>query len=204
MVNFKSFFKKSRKHISQITGNEKKEVENFNLNNVFTKDLNLMLKFGKSSNRIGKYESKPFIELPYGLIKKDLPGLQKMELILETIELIMQNQFPEFDIKKADGNEVISFLLWIKEQQEFIKNIEEQNLQSDPEPEMLAAGINRLNEFGIAPVVEKIAKDWNYTPEEIEEKPYFKIYEKMKLDKVQGEINKNYQKIIEQKAKGKK
>ena len=69
---------------------------------------------------------------------------------------------------------------------------------------MLVAGIHRLNEFGIATTVEKIAKDWNMKPEEVEAIPYFKIYEKMKLDKVQGEINKNYQKIIEEKSKRKR
>ena len=166
--------------------------------------LSLMLTYGKPNNRIGEFESKPFIELPYGLIKKDLPAYQKQELIGESIELIMQNQFPDFEIKKASGNDVIGFLLWIKEQQLFIKNIEEANLQTDPEPEKLAAGIHKLNEFGIAPTVEKIAKDWNYTPEQVEQTEYFKIYEKLKLDKVQGEINKNYQKIIEEKSKRKR
>ena len=189
---------------SQKSRGQDNENDNFNIKDQDYKDLNLMLKFGKLSNRIGKYESKPFVHLPYGLIKKDLPAYQKQELIGESIELIMQNQFPDFEIKKASGNDVIGFLLWIKEQQEFIKNIEEANLQSDPEPEMLAAGIHRLNEFGIAPTVEKIAKDWNYTPEQVEKTEYFKIYEKMKLDKVQGEINKNYQKIIEEKAKRKR
>ena len=189
---------------SQKSRGQDNENDNFNIKDQDYKDLNLMLKFGKSSNRIGKYESKPFIELPYGLIKKDLPAYQKQELIGESIELIMQNQFPDFEIKKTSGNDVIGFLLWIKEQQLFIKNIEEANLQTDPEPEMLAAGIHRLNEFGIAPMMEKIAKDWNYTPEQVEKMPYFKIYEKMKLDKVQGEINKNYQKIIEEKSKRKR
>ncbi len=165
--------------------------------------LTLMLTYGKSANRIGEFESKLFIELPYAIVKKELPALQNKEMITETVELIMKHQFPEFNIEEASGNEIMSFLLWIKEQQEFIKNIEEANLQSDPEPEMLAAGINRLNEFGIAPLMEKIAKDWNMIPEEVEVKPYFKIYEKMKMDKIQGEINKAYQKILEAKSKRK-
>lgn len=179
------------------------ESDNLNINDIVTKDFQLMLKFGKASNVIGKYQSKPFIELPYGLIKKDLPAYQKQELLGESIELIMQNQFEDFKVSKASANEVIGFLLWIKEQQTFIKNIEEQNLQSEPEPEMLVAGIHRLNEFGIATTVEKIAKDWNMKPEEVEAKPYFKIYEKMKMDKIQGEINKSYQKILEAKSKRK-
>lgn len=180
------------------------EYDNFNINESSPNDLNLMLKYGKPSNIIGKYQSKPFIELPYGIVRKDLQAYQKQELLGETIELIMQCQFDDFKIAKASANEVIGFILWIKSQQEFIKNIEEQNLQSEPEPEMLAAGIHRLNEFGIATTVEKIAKDWNMKPEEVEKVPYFKIYEKMKLDKIQGEINTAYQKIIEEKSKRKR
>ena len=197
--------KKLRGRDKTIAENDSKnyESDNVNINDIVAKDFQLMLKFGKPSNVIGKYQSKPFIELPYGIIKKDLKAYQKQELISESIELLMQNQFEDFKISKASANEVIGFLLWIKSQQEFIKNIEEQNLHSEPEPEMLAAGIHRLNEFGIATTVEKIAKDWNMIPEEVEAKPYFKIYEKMKMDKIQGEINKAYQKILEAKSKRK-
>ncbi|MGL5235234.1 MAG: hypothetical protein ACRC8Z_10865 [Empedobacter falsenii] len=167
-------------------------------------DLELMFKYGKSSNKIGGFESKPFIELPYALIKRDLPALQKQDKLPEIVELIMKYQYADFDINSIDGNDIVSFLLWIKEQQTFLATIEENNLQSDPEPEMMAAGLHRLNEFGIAPLMEKIAKDWNLTPKDIEQMPYFKIYEKMKLDKVQNEINKAYQKIMEEKAKRKR
>ncbi len=206
----KPLFAKIKSVVSKITGKhfkkKKKESNNYeNDNSVISEssasDLNLMLKYGKANNKIGKYVSKKFIELPYGLVRKDLPNYHKQELLEESIELIMKAQFDDFDINKASGNEIVSFLLWIKEQIEFIKTVEENNLQSDPEPEMLAAGIHRLNEFGIATTVEKIAKDWNYTPEQVEQTPYFKIYEKMKMDKIQSEINKNYQKIMEEKSK---
>ena len=160
-----------------------------------------MLKFWKDSNKIGEYESKPFIELPYGIVKKDLPAYQKRELISESVELIMQIQFPEFKIQNENANDVISFILWIKEQQEFLNEIEKINLHTEPEPEMLASGLQRLNDFGELVTIDALAKGNVLKYAEIQALPYFKVYEKLKLDKVNREIEKNYQKILEEKNK---
>ena len=48
-------------------------------------DLDFILKYAKSKNTIGKYEALPFIHLPYGIVKKDLPALLKQEEILKAI-----------------------------------------------------------------------------------------------------------------------
>ena len=174
--------------------------ENDNLN---SSDIELMFKYGKSSNIVGGFESVSFMELPYAMIKRDIVYLLKENSINEVLELIFKPQFKSFNINKVKEAEKISFIIWINEQLERIFKIEEQFLQSEPEPELIASGIDRLNEFGINPLMEKIAKDWNKTPEEIEQYPYFKIYQKIKMDKVQSEINKRYQKIIEEKKKAK-
>ena len=197
----KSFFRKNKKLDSKISGKNQKEVKNFNLNEVLQDDLKKMLKFGKASNKIGEYESKPFIELPYGIVKKDLPAYQKRELISESVELIMQIQFPEFKIQNENANDVISFILWIKEQQEFLNEIEKINLHTEPEPEMLASGLQRLNDFGELVTIDALAKGNVLKYAEIQALPYFKVYEKLKLDKVNREIEKNYQKILEEKNK---
>ena len=109
---------------------DKQEVEKvFNPNEIAIDDFQMMLKFGKASDTIGKWKSKPFIELSYGIVKKHLPALQKQNLINETVELIMDSQFPDFKIENASGNEIISFLLWINSQQEFLYKIESENLR---------------------------------------------------------------------------
>ena len=196
----KAFWKKRKKPVEAPAA----EVGEFDFNKVHQNDLKLMLKFGNPSNIIGNYQSKPFIELPYGIIKKDLPAYQKNDLVLESVELVMQCQFPEFKVKKASGNEIVSFLLWIKSQQEFIYEIEKQNLQSEPEPEMLAAGLHKLNDFGDMVTIDSLAKGSILEYDKIEALPYFKVYEKLKLDKVHRDIEKNYSKIMEEKSKRKK
>src|SRR5690606_30694403 len=163
------------------------------------------LKYGKSSSKIAGFESKPFIELPYGLIKIDLPALQKSDPEPEAIvNLIISSQFPDFDIEAATGNEIVSFSLWIQEQQEFIYSIEEKYRSSEPEPERMAAGIHQLNEFGDMVTVDALAKGNILKYDEIKALPYCRVYEKLKLDKVNRDIEKRYQKIMEEKAKRKR
>lgn len=181
---------------------DKQEVEKvFNPNEIATSDFQMMLKFGKASEIIGKWKSRPFIELPYGIVKKDLPNYQKQGLVLETIELILNFQFNDFKIGKASGNEIACFLLWIKDQQEFIRNIELHNLQSEPDTEMLAAGVNRLNEFGELSTIDGLANGNILNYKKIESLPYFEVYQKLKLDKTLRDINKNYEKIMTEKSK---
>ena len=197
---FKRFRKTSPSQDKTNTINDNIINENDNLN---SSDIELMFKYGKSSNIVGGFESVSFMELHYEKIKRDIVYLLKENSINEVLELIFKPQFKNFNINKVKEAEKISFIIWINEQLERVFKIEEQFLQSEPEPELIASGIDRLNEFGINPLMEKIAKDWNKTPEEIEQYPYFKIYQKIKMDKVQSEINKRYQKIIEEKSKAK-
>lgn len=169
--------------------------------NISESDFKRMLKFGNPSNKIGIFESTPFIELPFGLIKKDLPALQKKGDIIAVVNLVMQFQYTNFDAENESGNDIISFLLWIRDQQEFINHIEQTNLHREPKAEMLAAGIHRLDEFGVYATIDNLAGGDLLKHSEIESMPYFKIYEKLKLNKVQQEIEESYQKIIEKKRK---
>ncbi len=175
----------------------------FDISEINMSELNLMLKFGQASNQIGYYESKPLIELPYGMVKIQVPELLKNENVLEAVDEIMRFQFNDFDISKVSGNEIIYFLLWIKEQLDRINKIENQFLQTDPEPEMLAAGLMRLNEFGEDVTIDALAKGNILEYEKIKQIPYFEVYKKLKLDKTQRDIEKKYNKILEEKNRTK-
>ena len=173
------------------------------LEEVSQKDFDKMLKFGKASNEIAGYASKRFVELPYGLVKIDLPNMQmqKEPDALGIVELIMKGQYPDFDINQATGNEVISFMLWIKNEQEFISKLEEANLSSEPEVELVAAGIQEMNQFLGWNAVRSLAKEFSKDPDEIKEWPYHKVYLFQKMDTVSAKIDKKYRKIIEDKSK---
>lgn len=178
-------------------------MTNFSLDGLTQDDFNRIMKFGKPSNKVGQYVSKPFIELPYGVVRKDLPTLQKKDLLQESILLILECQFPKVDLTGVTANELMSFILWMKKQQEHIFHIEELYLSTDPEPEMMAAGVHRLNELGTLSTIHSLAGGDPLKHAGIEAMPYFKIYEILKLEKIQRDVQKAHAAIMEAKNKTK-
>ena len=173
------------------------------LNEISQTDFDKMLKFGKASNKVAGFTSKRFVELPYGLVKIDLPNMQmqKEPDVMGIVELIFKEQYPEFDISDATGNEIVSFMLWVKSEQEFINRLEELNLSSEPEVELLAAGINEMNQFLGWNAVRALAKEFGKDPFEVKDWEYHKVYLFLKMDTVSAKIDKKYRKIIEEKSK---
>lgn len=176
----------------------------FSLNGLTEEKFELIMKYGKASNQLGKYVSKDFVELPYGIVRKDLPTLQKKDLLYDSIMLILSCQYDKVNLRGVSANDMMSFLLWIKRQQERIYKIEEHYLSSDPEPEMISAGVHKLNELGVLSTIHNLAGKDPLKHAAIEALPYYKIYEILKLEKIERDINKAYQVIMENKAKTKK
>lgn len=157
-----------------------------------------IVRFGKPSDEVQGYKSKPFIFLPFGVVKVQLPELLKQDPE-KAIKCILECQYNNVDISKATANETASFILWIKEQVDFINTKEAENLQSTPEPELLASGVTKLNEFGAMAIVDSLAGGDILKYDDILALPYHKVYQKMKLDKVNSDIRKKYEKIISKK-----
>lgn len=164
--------------------------------------LELILKYGKASNTLGQWKSKPFIELPFGLVKIEVPNLLSNGKIQEAIEKILSIQYSDFKLNHSQ-KEIIAFTLWIREQLDFIHQIETTYLHSEPEPELLASGVHRLDEFGALATIDHLAGGDLLKHKKIKVLPYFEVYQKLKLDKIQTEIKKQYEKIITEKAKRK-
>lgn len=191
----KLLFWKKKKTVKEPVKTESK----IDFTTVSMKDFQRMVKYGKPTDTLGPYKSKAFIELPYGVVKKDLPLLQKKDLIQDSIELVLKCQFDNVDLSEVPANDFLRFILWIHEQQEFIYTIEKNNLSSEPEAELVAAGINRLDEFGSYTTIDSLASGDVLKHEEIERLPYYVVYQKLKLDKIQREIEKKYAEIIKNK-----
>lgn len=168
----------------------------FELDQLTTEDFNKILKFGKPQNKVLGYEAAEFVSLPYGLIKRDLPQLQKQARFYDCVDLVLRHTYKDLDLSKATGNELMAFLLWIKEQQERLNALELNYLSSDPDPKMVAAGIHKLNDMGELPTIDNLAGGDLLKYEAIEALPYFRVYEKLKLNKIWSEINKQYEEIV--------
>lgn len=158
-------------------------------------DLDLIQRFGKASNTLGGYTSKSFVELPYGIVRKDLPTLQKREMHLEYITMILEAQYDRVDLRGVTANEIMSFMLWIKKEQEKIYKIEEMYLSSDPDPLAVASGIHQLDEFGALSTIHQLAGSDPLKHAAIEALPYYKVYEILKLEKINRDISKKYNEL---------
>lgn len=168
---------------------------------ISTEDLDLIKRFGIPSNSLGGYVSKSFVELPYGLIRKDLPHLQKQERHLEYITMILSCQFETVDLRGVSANDILAFMLWIRNEQEKIYKIEEIYLSAEPDPDAISAGLNRLDEFGALSTIHSLAGGDILKHPAIEALPYYKVYEVLKLEKAHREIAKNYEEIQKKKPK---
>lgn len=105
----------------------------------------------------------------------------------------------EQEILKGDGHDFVKFLKHLKNEAEKIVELEKR-LGSEPTDELVNAGIDRLNAFGVVLVYYSISndpRDWDA----ISELPYNKIWTRMMLDKVNGDIQRNIEKMQAQKQK---
>ncbi|PIF44311.1 hypothetical protein CLU96_1254 [Chryseobacterium sp. 52] len=199
-----NFFKwKNKSKQVQTLPIDEEPLPEISLESVSVEDFRRMIKYGKASNHIAGYKSEEFINLKYGVIKIELPKIQSKGLIIEQVNAILASQYENVDLKNVIGNDVISFLIWIKQQQEFIYEVESNHLASDPDPDMILAGIQRLNKYGDYVTLDSLADNKLIHHEKIYNMPYWKVYEKLKVDKERREIEKAYGKVIEQKHKNK-
>lgn len=105
----------------------------------------------------------------------------------------------EEEIEKGDENDFIKLLAHLKEE---IKKIEklEAMLKSEPNPDLVAAGIEKLNKYGVISVYNAINPDPR-TWDEISKLPYHLVWAKLAITKESAEVQKEYDRIIMDKQK---
>lgn len=164
-------------------------------------DFKYILKHGKRINIerekfFGK-KLESFIYLPYKLVKSTIPT----NLASGDIEQVI------FDVvglrKEITIQKAMPFILWVYDELKRIGELEE-HLSSPPRSDMIAAGIDTLNELGIFVTIDMLVKDWGiYTHKEIEDMPYHFVFDKLLLMKKQNDIQDNLARIQKEKSKRK-
>lgn len=156
------------------------------------KAIEYILKYGKPTDSLNGYQSKSLLYLPYGLVRITLPALQKENRHDAVIDTIMKNQHKGFKLDGASTNDKMAFYLFVKKELETIQFLERTYMSGDPEPELVAAGVANLNEFGAFASVHALAKGDILKHEAIEALPYFQVYQTLKLNKINADIEKKY------------
>lgn len=158
---------------------------------------NFVKKYGKRTNTLFGVELEPLIYFPYGFVKIDLPSLLNENNIDEIINLICN--IKNISVKKITDKEKISLTLWLIDELEAISDLEQNYLSSQPEPELIASGIDELNIFGELNVIDSLAGGDILKWERVKQLPYHSVFDKLRKDNIERKINKNYNKIISKK-----
>lgn len=158
---------------------------------------NFVKKYGKRTNTLFGVELEPLIYFSYGFVKIDLPSLLNENNIDEIINIICD--IKDISVKKITDKEKISLTLWLIDELEAIGSLEQNYLSSNPEPELIASGIDELNIFGELNIIDSLAGGDILKWEQVKQLPYHSIFDKLRKDNIERKINKNYNKIISKK-----
>lgn len=166
-------------------------------------DLEFIIKNGKRSNEINGYHAEGIIYLSYNFVKIELPSLlQKGDL-----QAIVKEFFKEVNhtIKgKIKVSEVMSFVLWLKDELERVYGLESEYLQSPPDNDLREAGIEELNELGELNIIDSLAGGDMLKWEAIKKLPYHMIFDKQRKTVIEAKIQKRLSEIMKRKYKSNK
>ena len=99
------------------------------------------------------------------------------------------------------ASEYISLLRHVKNEFDKVSKLMKQ-LEREPDGDMINAGVDKMNTFGVLGVYYAIDKNptkWD----EISETPFIMMYSKLMMDKISGEIQEEYSRIQADKQKHK-
>lgn len=165
--------------------------------------IDYVIKYGKATDTIKGRVCKSLLYLPYGMVRITIPAMQQDERHDAVIETLMRHQYEDFTLDGVGTNEKLQFYLFVKKEMERIQELERNFLSADPEPELVGAGVHKLNEFGAFATVHSLAKGDILKHSAIEALPYYQVYQTLKLNKVNNEIDKAYNRIINSTRNGK-
>lgn len=172
-------------------------------------DLSVIVKSGKRTNKLLGIEFEQLIYFPYWFVKVELKELLLKGQFSELILLFLKHKDKLLtleELSKESHKELFSFVLWVKDEFELITKLEREYLSSEPDNDMINAGIKELDELGEFNTIDNLVKDWRgaYTHEEIKNMPYHFIFDKLRKNTIESKFTKRYQKILADKQKNKK
>lgn len=175
-----------------------KEINYEHVISSFTQEeVNVLLKAGKRCSVICGYDWKSLIHFSYRLVKAEIPELLKQGKILEIISLGCEEKGVNF--AKPTDKEIVSFMLWVKDELEKIAKLEMENLSRPPKPEMVACGIDRFDKFGSLNVVYSLCEKYGWPLEYVWKMNYEDVFSLQLFGKDMNEFNEAVNNYIKRK-----
>ena len=167
-------------------------------------DFKFIVDNGKRSSVLNGFDFESLIYCRWKFLKERLPELQQLgDFELLVLELFADRGINLFrpDVSNMDSNDVFSLVLWVKDQMESISKMEQEFLVSDTDPDMMAAGINELQQFGDLNTIDQLAGGDILKYDAVKSLRYNVIFDKQYKMNVEAKIQKKLIKIQSSKNK---
>lgn len=168
------------------------------LANMSEDDFKFVLKNGKRDSTLDGYDFRSLIYCSYKFLKETLPELIKIGNFEKLVQMMFIDRgvimFPN-DVGRIPNEDVLYFVLWVKDELELIAKMENEYLTSDTDPDLMAAGINELSVFGDMNMIDQLAGGDVLKYDMIKALPYNVIFDKQYKSVIEGRIEKRLIKI---------
>jgi len=179
---------------------------NISLAKLSEDELKHLIENGKRISELDGFDFENAILFSYGFIKEIVPNLIKNGNFEKLICSAFNDRglaYQEKEISFIDHNKLLQFVLWIKDEIESINELEKTYLVSDPDIDMISAGINELNQFGILNTIDQLAGGdilkWN----EVKKLKYSDVFDKLYKSTIESRVQKKLNQIMVLKNKSK-
>lgn len=155
-------------------------------------DFEGIKKYAKRTNRLCNVECSSLIELPFIVLKRDLPNLIKDGEYEKAILLVLRcfdKRVTLSNVIKEDNFNKTMFLFWIFDEFEKINKMEREYLSGAVSKKLRNAGIDRLNVLGYFNTIDAIAKEYGYKHSEAARLKYSLIFDIQYRNKILTEIH---------------
>lgn len=167
-------------------------------------DIEFLVKYGWRSNKLFNQTIDDLVYFPFFFVKEELPALLKNDDFNEIIFVLLKKKVKKRKIEKLKLKDKMPIILWVIDQIKSINQLEEDTLSNMPDPDMIAAGIEDLNEAGVYNIIDALTGGDVLNWDKIKNKPYHEIWLKQRMMKLRQDIKKKYDEIQDEKRKTKR
>ena len=165
-----------------------------------------MFNNGKRSSVLNDTDFESLCYSSFKFMKETAPELLKIgnfeklifECFIDRKIFIFENDIQHFNL-----NDCLYFLFWIIDELKYWVQMEQTHLASDPDFDMLAAGIDKMNIFGELNTIDVLAGGDILKWDLVKALPYKDIFDKQLKSLKEGQFQKEYAKVMSNKNKNK-
>lgn len=164
------------------------------INNLSQEELNILIDCGVRSSIINGIDWKDLTEFSFKFVKYDVVKCLNNDDTTKLIELGQKELGINKKIDVSD-KEIISFILWLKDEIERIAELERTYLSSPPKAEMQQAGIDKFEVFSVENVVYSLVDKYRWKPDEVRQMKYNEVFSLQLYNKISNEYAEKFHEI---------